>query len=102
MGPHLIAYDAPRDEPPPLARRTLALYPADGPEDALAFVRRHALPLEAVAFGAALPRADLTAFARASGASRLSVLGTLQRPPLAGEHGGYGRILPFVRAMYRA
>jgi hypothetical protein len=102
MGPHLVAYDAPADEPPPLARRTLALYPADEPDDALAFVRRHGLPLEAVAFGAAPTRADLTAFARASGASRTAKLGTLQRPPLAGEHGGYERILPFVRAIYRA
>jgi hypothetical protein len=102
MGTHLVAYDAPRDEPPPLTRRTLALYPADGPEDALAFVRQHSLPLEAVASGAAHPRADLVTFARASGASRLAVLGTLQRPPLAGDHGGHGRILPFVRAIYRA
>ncbi len=102
MAPHLVAYDAPQDEPPPLVRRTLALYPGDGPDHAIAFVRRHALPLEAVAFGTAFPRADLTAFARASGASRVARLGTLQRPPLAGEHGGYGRILPFVRAIYRA
>jgi len=102
MGPHLVAYDAPHHEPPPLVRRTLALYPTGGPEDALAFVRRYGLPLEAVAFGHALPRADLVAFARASGASRIARLGTLQRPPLAGEHGGYGRILPFVRAIYRA
>jgi hypothetical protein len=29
------------------------------------------------------------------------MLGTLQRPPLGGEHGGAGRILPFVRAIYR-
>ncbi len=102
MGPHLVAYDAPPDEPPPLARRTLALYPTDGPDDALAFVRRHGLPLEALAFGEAHPRPDLVTFATASGASRLAMLGTLQRPPLAGEHGGYGRILPFVRAIYRA
>jgi hypothetical protein len=102
MGPHLVAYDAPQGEPPPLVRRTLALYPTGGPADALAFVRRHGLPLEAVAFGHALPRADLVAFARASGASRIARVGTLQRPPLAGEHGGYGRILPFVRAIYRA
>jgi hypothetical protein len=102
MAPHLVAYDAPQDEPPPLARRTLALYPGDGPDDALAFVRRHVLPLEALAFGADVLRAELTTFARASGASRVARLGTLQRPPLAGEHGGYGRILPFVRAIYRA
>jgi hypothetical protein len=99
-GPHLVLLDPPRDERPPFLRRTLALYAVDAPQDALDFVRRHALALEAVAIE--LPgRPDIEAFALASGAARIAALGTLQRPPLGGEHGGGGRILPFVRAIYR-
>jgi hypothetical protein len=99
-GSHLIVLDPPRDEPPPLVHRTVAFYSVDGPEEALAFVRRHALPLEAVGvYGRA--RSDVEAFAIASGAARLATLGTLQRPPLGGEHGATGRILPFVRPIYR-
>ena len=105
VAPHLIVLDPPPSDPPPLFRRTLAIYSVDGAEDALAFVRRHGVPLEAVAFDRAsfaVPRADLEAFALASGASRVATLGDAQRPPLGGEHGGAGRILPFVRAIYRA
>ena len=98
--PHLIAYHPPGDEPPPLLRRTAGVYPVDGPDEALGYLRRHALPLEALAF-AGEPRADLAALAVASGAARVAPLGRLQQPPLAGEHGGIGRILPFVRAIYR-
>lgn len=97
---HLVAYDAPPDEPPPLLPRTIALYPVDGPANALAYLQRHALPLEA--FACDDDRADIAALALASGAARIARFGTLQRPPLAGEHGGEGRILPFVRAIYRA
>jgi hypothetical protein len=99
-GSQLIVLDPPRDEPPPLVQRTIAFYSVDGPDEALAFVRRHALPLEAVGVcGPARP--DVDAFAVASGAARLATLGTLQRPPLGGEHGATGRILPFVRPIYR-
>lgn len=97
---HVVVLDPPGDEPPPLLRRTLALYAVDGPQNALEFVRRHALPLEAVGIGGAW-RPDVEAFAIAAGASRLAALGDLQTPPLGGEHGGAGRILPFVRAIYR-
>jgi len=101
--PHLVVFDPPADEPPPLLRRTLAIYPVDTPSDASAFLRRHGLPLEALALaGDARPRADVEAFALASGASRIAAFGSLQDPPLGGEHGGAGRILPFVRAIYRA
>lgn len=100
VSPHLVAYDPPVDEPPPLLPRTLAVYPVDGPQEALAYVQRHALPLEA--FGVvAGKRPDVEAVARQSGASRIALLGRLQAPPLGGEHGGEGRILPFVRAIYR-
>ncbi len=97
---HLVAYDAPRNEPPPLSSRTIAVYPVAGPTEALAYLQDHALPLEA--FACDDDRADIAALAVASGAARIARLGTLQRPPLGGEHGGEGRILPFVRAIYRA
>jgi len=99
-GPHLVVLDPPGEDSPPLLRRTLALYTLDGPAEARAFLERHAIALEGVATDAAT-RADVEAFALGSGASRLAMLGTLQRPPLGGEHGGAGRILPFVRAIYR-
>lgn len=98
---HHLTLDPPFADPPPFLRRTVALYGVSGPQEALAFLRRHALPLEAVAFGDAAPRADLVDFALAAGAARIAALGELQRPPLGGEHGGSGRILPFVRAIYR-
>jgi len=102
--PHLIVLDPPRDEPPPLLRRTLALYAVDAPHEAAAYLRAHALPLEAVAVapGAASTRDDVVRFASDSGAARLCELGRLQAPPLVAEHGGSERILPFVRAIYRA
>ena len=97
---HLIVLEPPRDEPPPLLSRTAALYAVADPSDALAALRRYALPLEAVALSQS--RADLEAFARESGASRVCSVGDLQRPPLGGDHGGAGRIRPLVRAVYRA
>ncbi len=100
VAPHLVVYDAPPDEPPPLLPRTLGIYPVDAPHDMLTFVRRHALPLEAFARVDGT-RPDVEAAALESGASRIAPLGRLQAPPLGGEHGGQGRILPFVRAIYR-
>jgi hypothetical protein len=101
IGTHLVVLDPPFADPPAFLRRTIAVYGVSGPHEALEFLRRHALPLEAVAFGDGEPRAGLVDFALASGAARITTLGDLQRPPLGGEHGGMGRILPFVRAMYR-
>ncbi len=98
--PHLVVVDPPRDELPPLLPRTLAVYTVEKPADAAAFLRRHALPLEgfAVAPGA---RPDIVALGVEAGAMRIARLGTLQAPVLTGEHGGVGRILPFVRAISR-
>jgi hypothetical protein len=100
LAPHLLVLDPDPADPPPWARRTLGLYSVDGPEEALAFLQRHGLELEAVATAPGT-RAEIDAFAIAAGASRLAAFGTLQRPPLGGEHGGVGRILPFVRAIYK-
>ncbi len=98
---HVIVLDAPFNEPPPLLPGTLALCPVDGPLEALAYLQYHKLALEAFARAEDL-RDDVAELALASGASRLARFGTLQDPPLAGDHGGEGRISPFVHAIYRA
>jgi hypothetical protein len=98
--PHLVILDPPRDDVPPWARRTIAVYGIDGPQDALGILRRHNIALEAVGTGSPASPV-IEAFAIAAGASWIGRLGTLQRPPLGAEHGGVGRILPFVRAIYR-
>jgi len=94
----LLLIDPPQEELPPLVPRALALYPVGGADEALGFLRRHALPLVGFATNDA-GRADILGLAVASGASQIARLGTLQAPSLAGEHGGVGRILPFVRAI---
>jgi hypothetical protein len=93
----LLLIDPPLEQPPPLVPRAAALYGVDAPAQALAFLQRHALPLEG--FATDDERADVLELAVASGASQIAPLGTLQSPNLAGEHGGVGRILPFVRAI---
>ena len=98
--PHLLLFDPPLEELPPLTPRTLAVYGVDGPGDALAFVCRHELPLEAFGVCGA-ERPDVLEMTVASGAARIARLGELQAPPLTAEHGGSGRILPFVRAISR-
>jgi hypothetical protein len=100
IAPHLIVLDPPHGDPPPLLARTAAVYAIDDARDATHVLHRHALPLEAVAVSH--ERSDLETFVRESGASRMCGIGDLQRPPLGGEHGGTGRILPLVRAIYRA
>ncbi len=104
LAPHVVVCEGDRTIAAPLLRRVVACYAIASPDDALAFLRHHSIPLEGLAFShdaITTPRADLDAFARASGAARIATLGTLQTPPLGGEHGGVGRILPFVRAIYR-
>ncbi len=96
---HVVVFDPPRDDAPPLARRTIAVYAIDAPADAADVLQRHALPLEGIAVSH--ERADIQTFVVASGASRVCAIGALQLPPLAGDHGGAGRILPLVRAIYR-
>jgi len=99
-GPHLVVFDPPREEPPPLLPRTIGVYPIDSPEEMLAYIRRRRLPLEAIGT-TPQPSADLLNVFLASGASRIAALGRLQDPPLAGNHGGYKRIAPFTTIAYR-
>jgi hypothetical protein len=107
--PEVVVFDPPRAEPPPLLPRTLAVYPIEGPREMLAFLRAHALPLEAIAVAGAVANPDVFAGSRpdlaealvASGAVRFVPFGMLQFPSLAEEHGGVGRIAPFVRWIAR-
>ncbi len=99
-GAFTVALDPWPNEPPPLAAGTLALYGVDAPGEALAFIERHRLPLEGFAACPA-ERADVLDVALRSGAARITQLGRLQAPPIAGNHGAKERILPFVQAIYR-
>jgi Acyl-CoA reductase (LuxC) len=99
-GPHLVVFDPPREEPPPLLPRTIGVYPIDSPEEMLSYVRSRRLPLEAIG-AAPSPGPELLTLFIAAGASRIATLGRLQDPPLAGNHCGYKRITPFATIAYR-
>lgn len=93
----LVAVDPPADEPPLFLPRVVAVRSVNGPREALAYLRRHGVKLEAVAISER--RDDLVEFAQAAGASRVTTLGALQSPPLGVFHGGRPRIAEFVRWM---
>lgn len=92
---YLLEYDPPLDQAPHFLPRALGVIPVDGPHDALAYLRAHRLPLEGFAFSSA--RSDAEHAAIEAGAVRLTRLGELQHPPLAGDHGGRPRIAEFIR-----
>ena len=92
---YLLQYDPPREDAPQFLPRALGIIPVDGPQDALAYLRAHRLPLEG--FALSVDREDAVAVALEAGAVRLTRFGELQHPPLAGEHGGRPRIAGFVR-----
>jgi len=93
----LVAVDPSPDEPPLFLPRVVAVRSVNEPQDALAYLQRHAVELEAVAVSE--HRDDLVEFAQAAGASRITTLGALQSPPLGIFHGGRPRIAEFVRWM---
>ncbi|HEX3458714.1 MAG TPA: acyl-CoA reductase [Candidatus Baltobacteraceae bacterium] len=93
----LVAVDPPADEPPLFLPRVVAVRSVDGPQEALAYLQRHAVTLEALAVSER--RDDIVEFARAAGASRITTLGALQSPPLGIFHGGRPRVAEFVRWM---
>lgn len=93
-----LSFDMPRNEPPPVGARSLGVYPVEAPADALQYLLRHDLPLEAFALAdPATARPEVTLAAIASGAPRIGRLGRLQSPDFESNHGGAARILPFVR-----
>ncbi len=98
-GAWTIVVDPPLDELPPLGGGALPIVSVSGLGDAAEFVARHRLPLQAVGIAGTV---DAAAVATALGAVRIADVGTMQDPPLAGEHGGRPRIAEFVRWIDRA
>lgn len=80
---------------PEFLPRTATPIVVRGRDEALDYLRRYAIPLEGFALSG--PRADLRKLAAEAGAVRIARLGTLQDPPLYGNHGGRPRIAEFVR-----
>jgi hypothetical protein len=91
---YLAVLDPPRTDPPAFLPRAIAIHSVHAPQDAIEYLRQHAIPVEAVALAGA--RDDLPALAAAVGAHRIAAFGDLQRPPLGGNHGGRARIADFV------
>jgi Acyl-CoA reductase (LuxC) len=93
-GSYLAVLDPPDSEPPAFLPRALAVHAVDEPGEAISYLARHDVPVEAVAIAG--KRSDLRNFAIEIGAHRIARFGDLQRPPLGGNHGGRARIADFV------
>lgn len=93
-GSYLAVLDPPVSEPPAFLPRALAVHAVDGPGEAITYLARHDVPVEAVAIAG--KRDDLRTFAIEIRAHRIARFGDLQRPPLGGNHGGRARIADFV------
>jgi hypothetical protein len=91
----LLSYDPPQDDPPSFAPRTLDIIPVREPADAVRYLQRHGVVIEA--FALSNQRADLVEAAISAGAVRLAPFGELQRLPVSGDHGGRPRIADFIR-----
>lgn len=83
------------DRGPEFSPRAATAVPVDAPDDALAYLRRHGVALEGFALSGT--RGNVMRAAVRAGAVRIASFGTLQDPPLAGNHGGRPRIAEFVR-----
>lgn len=92
---YLAVLDPPQSEPPAFLPRALAIHTVDGPDEAVAYLRRHELAVEAMAVSDATEAAIDAGLA--IGVSRIAPFGELQRPPASGNHGGRARIADFVR-----
>ncbi len=93
-GSYLTVLDPPESEPPAFLPRAIALHAVDNPSDAITYLARHDVPVEAVAIAG--KREDLRTMAIEIGAHRIARFGDLQRPPLGGNHGGRARIADFI------
>jgi len=91
---YLAVLDPPVSEPPAFLPRALAIHAVDGPREALAYLERHDVPVEAIALAG--KREDLRVMAIQMGARRIARFGDLQRPPLTVNHGGRPRIADFI------
>jgi len=92
---YCVVLDPPSDAPPAFLPRTIGVHCVESPSGALAYLRRHALPLEGFAMSA--QREDVVAMAIEAGAVRLTSFGQLQSPVASANHGGRPRIAEFVR-----
>ncbi len=92
---YLTVLDPPQSEPPAFLPRALAVHTVNAPCDAVAYLHRHELPLEAIAVAGV--RDDIVDAALSLGVNRITGFGELQRPPAYGNHGGRARIADFVR-----
>ncbi len=85
-GSYLLVVEPPDDEPPLFLPRTLGLCPVDAPADAVSFLDRHRIAIEALAVAG--PATEMREIACALRAARIANFGALQAPPLGGFHGG--------------
>jgi hypothetical protein len=92
---YLVVLDPPLDQPPLLLPRALSVYSVADPREAVAYLERHGIPVEALAV--AESDANLRNVAASLGASRMAIFGSLQDPRLGEFHGGRPRIAEFVR-----
>lgn len=92
---YAVFVDPPLGDPPLFLPRTLAIYAVSEPAEALAYLNRHGIALEA--FALAGERPEVLRLAVDAGAVRIARFGELQRPPLHGDHGGRPRIADFIR-----
>jgi hypothetical protein len=92
---YLATLDSPVDEPPAFLPRALAIHSIDAPAEAVAYLMRHRIWLEALAIAGR--RDDIIDAALRLGIARITSFGDLQAPPLGDYHGGRPRIAEFVR-----
>ena len=93
-GSYLTVLDPPSSEPPAFLPRALAVHAVENPDEAISYLARHDIPVEAVAIAG--KREDLRDFAMRIGAHRIARFGDLQSPPLGGNHGGRARIADYI------
>jgi hypothetical protein len=92
---YAVIVEHPPAEPPQFLPRTIGIVSVQNPQDALAYLREHRLPLEG--FALSCGRTDAVRAAIDAGAVRLTRFGELQHPPLGSDHGGRPRIAEFIR-----
>ena len=92
---YAIVIDRIADQPPPFAPRCINVVPVQHPGDALHYLEKYDIAVEA--FAASEPREDVIEKAIESGAVRLTRFGELQKPPASGHHGGRPQIADFIR-----
>jgi len=98
-GTWTVVADPPAGELPPFGGGVIPVIFVDGVAGAVAYVERHALPLQALGVADV---DDPSALAERLGAVRIARLGQMQDPPPAGHHGGRARIADFIRWIDRA